>query len=758
MTSEFGKMVRRLRSRAGMTQDDLEQRSTLGIRTIRRVESGEHPNLRMKTVQLLAEGLGLEGNELEEFIAAAGRGAPRPSTEPEPPGEEESRIPDELAEAAASLAQELRLRWREEEEHRQLRDPFPLPVRWRPMAPEQLDLWANIRRSPPGEAAEPMDLTGRLGRIADIYRQVPSGRLVVLGRAGTGKSILALRFALDRLSGDRRPTDPVPVIFRLESWNPGTTKLRDWMAAQLLRDHPGLGAPAHGGSTLAAALVNHDLILPVLDGFDEIAKGLRHDALNALNAATDMPLLMTSRPDEYRTAVGDNHVLKAAAGVHLTDLDPSDLVHYLRRTTTRRTGKGAPLWDPVLAGLRGEPGTAGANIAAALSTPLMASMARTVYSDTHDEDPSELLETDRFGDADAIERHLLGNFVPTVYRSRPGGRRYEPEQARRWLGYLARHLKRLDTHDLAWWQFGTSMRRRARMPIMVLAVGLVFGLADTVVEAIFAGEMRALLVVYGVVFGLMIGTIISLVQEFAVGSRQRFLEPSRIQMRIRDRSPSRRRNAAHRFRTGLISGLVGGIGYGILNGMLDVVVHGIDPGQSLVNAFFGAAVFGSIFAFASGFAFGLIGLCEEPLDIESVGSPEDLIRTNRTAVIVQVSLFAASFGIALPSAVWSAGELLRQFPSLSGVYLDWDPNYGLSFGLIGGIGGGMVYALGMTAWGQWLVFARVWLPLTGRLPWAVPAFLEDAYDRGVLRRAGVVYQFRHERLQDHLADVDRTDR
>jgi hypothetical protein len=29
-------------------------------------------------------------------------------------------------------------------------------------------------------------------------------------------------------------------------------------------------------------------------------------------------------------------------------------------------------------------------------------------------------------------------------------------------------------------------------------------------------------------------------------------------------------------------------------------------------------------------------------------------------------------------------------------------------------------------------------------------FLADAYDRGVLRQAGAVYQFRHAQLQEHL--------
>lgn len=48
------------------------------------------------------------------------------------------------------------------------------------------------------------------------------------------------------------------------------------------------------------------------------------------------------------------------------------------------------------------------------------------------------------------------------------------------------------------------------------------------------------------------------------------------------------------------------------------------------------------------------------------------------------------------------------------------------------------------------------------MPGDTVVFLEDAYQRGVLRQGGAVYQFRHIRLQRHLAQsyrhrhIDRT--
>lgn len=136
---------------------------------------------------------------------------------------------------------------------------------------------------------------------------------------------------------------------------------------------------------MAAALVEAGHILPVLDGFDELAAGLHGPALEALNATT-LPLLLTSRPDEYAGAVAATDVLTGAAGIELIDLTPEDLANYLPRTT-RRNAEGGTVWDTVLTELREHRAT---DLAAVLTTPLMVVLARTVYSDTPGQDPAVL--------------------------------------------------------------------------------------------------------------------------------------------------------------------------------------------------------------------------------------------------------------------------------------------------------------------------------------------------------------------------------
>ena len=49
-------------------------------------------------------------------------------------------------------------------------------------------------------------------------------------------------------------------------------------------------------------------------------------------------------------------------------------------------------------------------------------------------------------------------------------------------------------------------------------------------------------------------------------------------------------------------------------------------------------------------------------------------------------------------------------------------------------------------------FAHTALAVRGWLPWRLAVFLEDTHDRGIMRHAGTVWQFRHALLQDYLAD------
>lgn len=67
---------------------------------------------------------------------------------------------------------------------------------------------------------------------------------------------------------------------------------------------------------------------------------------------------------------------------------------------------------------------------------------------------------------------------------------------------------------------------------------------------------------------------------------------------------------------------------------------------------------------------------------------------------------------------------------------------GLWFGLMIGLAGSWYVAL-LACTRQWNV---IWLP------WRLGRFLHWAYRAGLIRIAGIAYQFRHRELQDYLAD------
>ncbi|MEO6086884.1 MAG: NACHT domain-containing protein [Umezawaea sp.] len=318
---------------------------------------------------------------------------------------------------ALDLAEAVRAQWRQEERVRGVHDPYPLPVRWTNAPPELTDHWPTIHRDP--DRDEPIDLAGSLERVAEVYAAVPSGRLVVLGKPGSGKTVFTTRFVLGVETGH------IPVIFPLASWDPDVD-LREWMAGRVEREH----GPA------ARLLVEAGRVLPVLDGFDEIAPALRDQAIRRINASLGEgdPVVLTSRVAEYAAAAD---VVTGAAAVVLADLDASDVEKYLRLST--RGDKWGPVVDRLLP---------------VLDTPLMLTLARTVYDTA---DPAELLAVPD------PQEHLLSRYVPALYD--------EPDQRR--FRFLARYLVDRDTHELAWWelQLGLLSYEHAYLMLVLLLLG-----------------------------------------------------------------------------------------------------------------------------------------------------------------------------------------------------------------------------------------------------------------------------------------------
>ena len=775
MTASFGGLLRAFRKRAKLTQTQLAERAELGERTVGGMERGEDERLNPSadTLNRLATALELSESERAELLAAAAgsfdsgvngeTGVPASSGAVSAglaiapalsPGIQPLSLPGYLTDAADELAGAVRTICRRAYRDQQVHDPFPLPVRWKQRREYVSDHAENIHAVPPGVRAEQISLDGTFNEIADLYQRLPSGRLVILGAPGSGKTTLARRFVLDMLGGSPA-SQPVPVMVGIGSWDPLATPFENWLVDHLVHNYPHLAGAAPRGSTLGAELVERDAVLPVLDGFDEMAGALRGVALRALNR-TEFPLVLTSRPEEYENAVSEADVLTAGAVVELEALTKGDLILYLPRTAAgsgTESGSGPEtVWVPIVDGLQHSSNNGAGNVATALSTPLMVSLARTIYSDTPGRSAAYLLDP-RFKESEDIEDHLLAAYVPTVYgeggepaRHAQSGA-WDYAQVSRWLNYLARHCRQLNTSDIAWWQLGTAMRLRSRAAVVALLSGLAVMLVSFVIDfplllllderrGFFElMEMQALSsAISGVVAGPVLGLVYALARRYGNIRPQ----PARVRWRIHRGGMSVLSRAKLRVR--VMIGAVSGFVFGVI---LDLLIYWASPIESGITVSAAIAV-----------AVAIVSRLEAPVDTNAAAEPITFLSATRRTVLIQMAIGAVVVGLVV-------GLGSRLFVNL----LDWlqkdggpgevvNPIHNVANVISIGFGAALAFCIALTAWGQWIVLVRVWLPLTGRLPRNLFAFLEDAYERGVLRQSGSVYQFRHERLQRHLADLE----
>jgi len=94
------------------------------------------------------------------------------------------------------------------------------------------------------------------------------------------------------------PDEPLPVIVRAGAWRPKRQPLLDWLAQQLATDYGWLPV-SH-----ARALIARGIVLPILDGLDEMPTGQQRAAIARINKHhIYRPLILTSREREFVRAI-----------------------------------------------------------------------------------------------------------------------------------------------------------------------------------------------------------------------------------------------------------------------------------------------------------------------------------------------------------------------------------------------------------------------------------------------------------------------
>ncbi|SOD67364.1 WD domain-containing protein, G-beta repeat-containing protein [Streptomyces zhaozhouensis] len=676
--------------------------------------------------------------------------------------------PPDPREIADDLARALRAQWLAEAESRRVRDPRVLPLSW---AATRRDVGADpedAAGSPVGGRVVRLRLDGRLdgrfdeavGGLADGYRQIASGRLVVLGEPGAGKSVLALLLTLGLLDdAHREPGGPVPVLVSASSWDPITESLDDWLVQRLAE------SSYAGREDIPRTLLRHGLLLPVLDGLDEIPESSRRSAVRALNhvLGQERPIVVTCRAAEYEDVIkAGSPVLGRAPVVEIAPVAAEDAIRYLADVSWPEETD----WAPVYARLRAVPD---GPLAAALSTPLMISMARTGYERLPGR-PAELVDEERFGSRHAVEDYLTERFIHAAYASAgfpwapPDEPGEEAARARRRLSFLALYLHRHRERDLAWWQLSGRLLSVWAAP----AIGLAFGALLTMVAAL--------------VLNLSGAEGVDLVSGCALIGGCFALLTMLIWYATPNRPPGRlsftRRGAPLRLRRGFATGFaVAAVPAAVTCGTA-VLVALSNPSAEAWATVLEFVVPALAVTVIVGCGVAVHESLNAPPEHAGRADPLDSLRADRRSTLVG----ALAAGVVVALGTFPVLVTLRVLAALLGTAVGgWAGEPGLTDLVIyethreaerfghweGGVYTtpgllivqytllpGVAAALPILLSRAWTRFAllRLVAGARGQLPWRLMRFLADAHRRGVLRQSGGQYQFRHIRLQESLVE------
>lgn len=539
-------------------------------------------------------------------------------------------VADLMANTLDALASRLESDWHKEFDHRGADSgadgargrPRMLNIDWIAAPPELADPHAA---RVVGSTADPR---GLLETFLDL---VPR-RLVVIGPAGSGKSMLLILLLLKLCEERRRtPATPVPVLFSLSSYDP-QREMFDWLADRLVADTP---VPDR---QVALALLERGLVLPLLDGLDEVPDARRPQVLTRIRKTfhAGLPVVVACRTEQYALALRNGPVLLNAA---VTQACPPAFQHvlaYLRRSlqsgpghadwqdlldrlshgwgvledltadASRKTGAERPSWALLCegAGLSGtaspaaealwqswsasvDAGTAEcaadavsprllAALGAALGSPLTASLFTELCRQPDMGTGFRVTVAWFAGTApEDVRETVLDASVRIMFAHLGKPNSWDEPRTRRYLVFLARRLNRADTTDLAWWKLDDEVPHHVYGGLLGLLLGVAGGAStyaavDDGRQAVAAG---ALFAVAGGATGLLLSR----------------LGPSRVASLLDSGSPHNPRFS--RMATALAVGLpIFGV----------VVLAGVLTDATPAGALLGGAILGLLFAIVAG--------------------------------------------------------------------------------------------------------------------------------------------------------------
>ena len=371
-----------------------------------------------------------------------------------------------------------------------------------------------------------------------------TGLLLILGEPGSGKTTTLLELArtlLERARYDIK--ERVPIVLNLSSWKKDQP-LAEWISSELSNKYR---VPLK----IARSWLKKVLV-PLLDGLDEIETALQPDCVAAINDFIDgsepSGLVVCCRLNEYRWLP---RRLKLNGAICLEPLSSEEVSKYLDEGGSKLAALRAAVdTDPVLQELA--------------QTPLMLSIMSLACQGA---DGNELAR--QKGNSEERRKQIFRLYVEQMFqRKGTASLAFPKEKMIGWLSWLAGKMREhsqsvflVEGLQPSW--LGTRAKKLAYGTVVALSLGLLFGLLFGLVglSNMLSGGLTVLLgvglgcwsasplkrgIISGSIGGLIIGLIVGL-------SDQRSSESGKLLFGL-----------AGGLVFGLLFGLVGGLGVGPL--------------------------------------------------------------------------------------------------------------------------------------------------------------------------------------------------
>jgi hypothetical protein len=286
--------------------------------------------------------------------------------------------------------------------------------------PDLLRAAALLPDAPVGGKNQQEICTEGIGEIFDR-----TGRsLLLLGAGGSGKSTLLAELCL-HLCGHATREDAgpaIPVLLNLTTWSENERSFEQWLAQAIVDAYPAPGVIP----SLALEWIEDRALILLLDGLDEIATPKERSRIlrqiEAFLAAGPCPIAIACRTDDFVHLNARPSLSRAVEILKPTRDQVNNFLTRLNSPTADSVKAVSPrdrAWWSMI------------------SDPIMLGIVAYVSKVAPEID---LVST---GSARYRRRHIIAAYVDTLLRRRAGhGPDYRPQDARRWLAWLATWTKK----------------------------------------------------------------------------------------------------------------------------------------------------------------------------------------------------------------------------------------------------------------------------------------------------------------------------